>query len=63
MSQICLTLALVSMLMQCPRHDLTLALIMWSMHVLDMSYTSSQQVQSGISLSLFSSHFLISTIK
>ncbi|KHG29475.1 hypothetical protein F383_16452 [Gossypium arboreum] len=42
MSQTCLTLALVSMLMPRPRHGLTLALIMWLMHVSDMSYTSPQ---------------------
>ncbi|KHG00211.1 hypothetical protein F383_38874 [Gossypium arboreum] len=42
MSQTCLTLAIVSMPMPCPRHGLTLALIMWLMHVPDMSYTSSQ---------------------
>ncbi|KHG17126.1 hypothetical protein F383_05547 [Gossypium arboreum] len=42
MSQICLTLALVSMPMRCPRHGLTLDLIMWPMHVPDMSYTSTQ---------------------
>ncbi|KHG20108.1 hypothetical protein F383_24453 [Gossypium arboreum] len=40
MSQTCLTLALVSMPMPYPRHDLTLALIMWPMNVPDMSYTS-----------------------
>ncbi|KHG02976.1 hypothetical protein F383_24333 [Gossypium arboreum] len=42
MSQTCLTLAFVSILMPCPRHGLTLALMMWLMHVLDMSYTSLQ---------------------
>ncbi|KHG09083.1 Thymidylate synthase [Gossypium arboreum] len=41
-SQTCLTLAFVSMPMPCPRHGFTLALIMWPMHVLDMSYTNSQ---------------------
>ncbi|KHF97369.1 swr1-complex 4 [Gossypium arboreum] len=41
MSQTCLTLALVSIPMPCPRHGLTLTLIMWLMHVPDMSYTSS----------------------
>ncbi|KHG05097.1 hypothetical protein F383_30623 [Gossypium arboreum] len=29
--------------MPCPRHGLILALIMWPMHVLDMSYTSSHK--------------------
>ncbi|KHG13085.1 tRNA1(Val) (adenine(37)-N6)-methyltransferase [Gossypium arboreum] len=42
MSQTCLTLALVSKPMPCPRHGLTLALIMWLSHVPDMSYTSTQ---------------------
>ncbi|KHG26151.1 Interferon-induced very large GTPase 1 [Gossypium arboreum] len=41
MSQTCFALALVSMPMLCPKHGLTLALIMWPMHVSDMSYTSS----------------------
>ncbi|KHG23997.1 hypothetical protein F383_06488 [Gossypium arboreum] len=40
MSQTCLTPALVSMPMPCPRHGLTLALIMWPMHVPDMSCTN-----------------------
>ncbi|KHG00089.1 hypothetical protein F383_16927 [Gossypium arboreum] len=43
MSQTCLTLALVSMPMPCPKHGLTLALIMWPIHVPDMSYTSSHK--------------------
>ncbi|KHG12691.1 hypothetical protein F383_19627 [Gossypium arboreum] len=42
MSQTCLTLVLVPIPMLCPRHGLTLALIMWPMHVSDMPYTSSQ---------------------
>ncbi|KAL1172824.1 hypothetical protein V6Z11_A05G374100 [Gossypium hirsutum] len=42
MSQTCLTLTLVSMPMSCPRHGLTLTLIMWSMHVPDVSDTSTQ---------------------
>ncbi|KHG04213.1 Serine/threonine-protein phosphatase 4 regulatory subunit 3 [Gossypium arboreum] len=33
MPQTCLTLALVLMLMPCPIHGLTLALMMWLMHV------------------------------
>ncbi|KHG08179.1 hypothetical protein F383_35251 [Gossypium arboreum] len=41
MCQACLTLALISMPMPCTRHGLTLALIMWPMHVPDISYTSS----------------------
>ena len=40
MSQTCLTLALISVPMPCPRHGLTLAIIVWLMHVPDMSYTS-----------------------
>ncbi|KHG07556.1 hypothetical protein F383_34288 [Gossypium arboreum] len=32
----------VSVPMPCPRHGLTLALIIWLMHVPDMSYTSPQ---------------------
>ncbi|KHG11810.1 hypothetical protein F383_12135 [Gossypium arboreum] len=43
MSQTCLTLALVSMSMPYPRHGHALALIMWLMHALDMSYTSSHK--------------------
>ncbi|KHG15082.1 hypothetical protein F383_18902 [Gossypium arboreum] len=43
MSQTCLTLALVSMPMLCPRHGLTLALLMRPMHVPDMSYTNSHK--------------------
>ncbi|KHG21039.1 NTE family protein [Gossypium arboreum] len=39
MSQTCLTLALISIPMPCPRHGLTLALIMWPMHVPYMSDT------------------------
>ncbi|KHG16458.1 hypothetical protein F383_23803 [Gossypium arboreum] len=42
MSQTCLTLALISIPMPCPRQGLTLAHIMWLMHVPDMSYTSTQ---------------------
>ncbi|KHG27714.1 Uba3-binding but2 [Gossypium arboreum] len=42
MSQTCLTLSLVSMPMPCPRHGLTLDLIMWPMHVPNMSYTISR---------------------
>ncbi|KHG20368.1 hypothetical protein F383_24997 [Gossypium arboreum] len=58
MSQTCLTLVLVSMLMPCPRHGLTLALIMWSMHVPDMSYTSSRSNGSStISITIILSQF------
>ncbi|KHG06238.1 hypothetical protein F383_32616 [Gossypium arboreum] len=42
MSQTCLTVALISTPMPCRRHGLTLALIIWPMHVRNMSYTSSQ---------------------
>ncbi|KHG30667.1 hypothetical protein F383_16493 [Gossypium arboreum] len=41
MSQTCLTLALVSMLMSCPKHGVTLALIMWLIHVPELFYTST----------------------
>ncbi|KHG21261.1 hypothetical protein F383_01016 [Gossypium arboreum] len=43
MSHTCLTLAIISIPIPCPKHGLTLALIMWPMHVPDMSYTSSHQ--------------------
>ncbi|KHG13554.1 hypothetical protein F383_16567 [Gossypium arboreum] len=39
----CLTLALISMPMPCPRHGLTLAFLVWLMHVPNMSYTSSHK--------------------
>ncbi|KHG08252.1 PRAME family member 7 [Gossypium arboreum] len=42
MSWTCLKLTLVSMPMPCSRHGLTQALIMWLMHVPDISYTSLQ---------------------
>ncbi|KHG07996.1 hypothetical protein F383_35353 [Gossypium arboreum] len=67
MSPTCLTLALVLMLIPCPIHGLTLALIMWAMHVPDMSYTSSHtngpNVPRKFLLSYISLYILNLTIK